>query len=81
MINVLKEAWRLDCNPAKYRMKNGKKIKYAKPEGPSEIIATPVFYKNRISFNISLSLKTGNGLEVSLTPFNVGRFFTRLLFL
>ena len=61
-INVLKEAWRLDCNPAKYRMKNGKKIKYAKPEGPSEIIATPVFYKNRIYVPIGQDPEHGTGL-------------------
>jgi outer membrane protein assembly factor BamB len=61
-LNVLPEVWRLDCNPAKYRMKDGKKIKYAKPEGPSEIISTPVFYKNRVYVPIGQDPEHGTGL-------------------
>lgn len=44
---VLKELWRFDCNPQQYRFKDNKPIKYGKSKGPSEIIATPVFYKGR----------------------------------
>ena len=50
--DVFKENWRFDCNPAKYRMKDGKPLKYATFDGPSEVIATPVFYKNlQMSFS------------------------------
>jgi outer membrane protein assembly factor BamB len=46
------EKWRLDCNPPEYRWRNGDKgqpIKYASlREGPSEILATPVVYKDRV---------------------------------
>jgi outer membrane protein assembly factor BamB len=56
---TLKEVWRYDCNPSEYRVRpNGKKIIYQRTtgparnttrgEGPSEIIATPVLYKQRI---------------------------------
>src|SRR5207248_4217988 len=47
-IRPLKELWRFDCNPPQYRIRNGKALKYATPDGPSEVIATPVFYKNRV---------------------------------
>ena len=45
---VLKEVWRYDCNPPHYRFRDGKRIKYPAEDGPSEVIATPVFYKNRV---------------------------------
>ena len=61
-LNVFKEAWRLDCNPPHYRVKDGKPIKYAKPEGPSEIISTPVFYKNRVYVPIGQDPEHGTGL-------------------
>jgi outer membrane protein assembly factor BamB len=46
--NLLKTVWRVDTNPPAYKMKDGKPIKYPSPEGPSEINATPVFWKNRV---------------------------------
>ncbi len=39
----LKEIWRCDANTPQQR-----KNKYGTPEGPNEIIATPVVYKNRV---------------------------------
>lgn len=61
-INILKELWKYDCNPADYRMKNGKPIKYATPgEGPCEVIATPVFYKNRVYAPIGQDPEHGEG--------------------
>jgi len=39
----LKVAWKYDCNPPER-----KKFKYPAAEGPSEINATPVFFKNRV---------------------------------
>jgi len=48
---IFPEKWRYDCNPPDLRYKNGDKtqpLKYATlGGGPSEIIATPVFYKGR----------------------------------
>jgi outer membrane protein assembly factor BamB len=49
---VFPELWRYDCNPPDLRYRNGdpsKPIKYATlRDGPSEIIATPVFHEGRI---------------------------------
>jgi outer membrane protein assembly factor BamB len=45
---VLKELWRLDCNPPERRVKDGKPIKYRDPKGPSEIMATPVIHDGRV---------------------------------
>lgn len=45
---VLKELWRIDCNPPEYRAKDGKSIRYKDSKGPSEIIATPVIHGDRV---------------------------------
>ena len=58
----LRKAWSFRCNPPEYLFRNGKPIDYwegdrrkhrdnhddGKYAGPSEIIGTPVFYKNRV---------------------------------
>lgn len=46
--DFLKTAFKVDINPPEYKEKNGEPIKYPDPEGPNEINATPVFYKNRV---------------------------------
>jgi outer membrane protein assembly factor BamB len=56
-IYELKEIWRYDCVPEAY-----KKIKYPDPEGPSEIISTPVFYKNRVYVGIGQDPEHGDGV-------------------
>jgi outer membrane protein assembly factor BamB len=61
-VAILKELWRYDCNPARYRTKDGKPLKYATTEGPSEVIATPVFYKNRVYVPIGQDPEHGEGL-------------------
>jgi outer membrane protein assembly factor BamB len=61
-IRPFKELWRYDCNPPQYRVKNGKHLKYATPDGPSEVIATPVFYKNRVYVPIGQDPEHGEGL-------------------
>jgi outer membrane protein assembly factor BamB len=61
-VNILKESWRFDCNPPEYRTKNGKPLKYATYDGPSEVIATPVFYKNRVYVPIGQDPEHGEGL-------------------
>src|SRR6185295_128974 len=45
---IIKKIWWYDCNPPEYRVKDGKPVRYPSAEGPSEINATPVFYKNRV---------------------------------
>jgi outer membrane protein assembly factor BamB len=59
----LKKVWSFDCNPPHYKFRNGKRIPYRDGDirlhrpvnkgdgsffGPSEIIATPVLYKDRV---------------------------------
>lgn len=59
---VLKELFRVDGNPPHYRKKNGKKVKYATPEGPSEYIASPVFHKGKVYIAIGQDPEHGEGL-------------------
>lgn len=59
---LFKELWRADCNPAEYRNKNGKALRYATPEGPSEVIATPVFHENRVYVPIGQDPEHGEGI-------------------
>jgi outer membrane protein assembly factor BamB len=59
---VFEELWRFDCNLPQYRTKNGKAQKYATYDGPSEVIATPVFYKNRAYVPIGQDPEHGEGL-------------------
>lgn len=58
----LKHVWEYDCVPAEYKTKDGKPIKYPAPEGPSEIIATPVFYKDKIYVAIGQDPEHGEGV-------------------
>ena len=58
----LKKVWSYDCNPPEYKFHDGKPIPYRDGDirrqegnkgdghfvGPSEIIASPMFYKNRM---------------------------------
>lgn len=59
--SFLTTAWKADCNPPEYRVKDGKPIKYPAPDGPSEINATPVFYKNRVYIAIGQDPEHGEG--------------------
>jgi outer membrane protein assembly factor BamB len=58
----LRKVWWLDCNPPEYKMKDGKAIKYPDAEGPSEINATPVFYKDRVYVPIGQDPEHGEGV-------------------
>ncbi|MDQ3813794.1 MAG: PQQ-binding-like beta-propeller repeat protein [Armatimonadota bacterium] len=60
--NVLKEIWRFDCNPPEHKVKNGKRIKYPAAEGPSEVIATPVLYNNRVYASVGQDPEHGDGV-------------------
>jgi outer membrane protein assembly factor BamB len=55
--NYLKKVWWYDCNPPER-----KKFKYPDPEGPSEINATPVLWKNRIYIAVGQDPEHGEGV-------------------
>jgi len=71
----LRKVWSFDCNPPHYRCKDGKSIPYRSGDvrlrrgnnndgqfiGPSEIIATPVFWKNRVYVAIGQDPSHGRG--------------------
>jgi outer membrane protein assembly factor BamB len=60
---LLKTVWKADCNPPEYKKtKDGKTIRYPAAEGPSEINATPVFYKNRIYVATGQDPEHGEGV-------------------
>ena len=59
---ILEEAWRFDCNPPQYREKDGKELKYATREGPSEILGTPIVVGNRVYALIGQDPEHGEGL-------------------
>ena len=60
--NFLKTVWKFDCNPPEYKVKDGKPIKYPNADGPSEIISTPVFLKNRVYVTIGQDPEHGEGI-------------------
>jgi outer membrane protein assembly factor BamB len=58
----LKTVWKFDCNPPHNKARDGRPLPYnQKREGPSEIIGTPVFYKNRIYVAVGQDSRHGNG--------------------
>ena len=59
---ILKEAWSFDCNPAEYREKDGKKLKYATRNGPSEILGTPIVYDGHVYAVIGQDPEHGEGV-------------------
>ncbi len=60
--SFLRKIWWFDCNPPEYKVRDGKPIKYPAAEGPSEINATPVFYKNRVYVAIGQDPEHGEGI-------------------
>ena len=59
---VLRTLWRCDCNPKEYRWRNGALLPYNKnSEGPSEVIGTPVFYRDRVYVTIGQDTRHGPG--------------------
>jgi outer membrane protein assembly factor BamB len=59
---ILKKVWWADCNPPARRSKNDPRLKYPAAEGPSEIIATPVFRKNRVFVAVGQDPEHGEGV-------------------
>lgn len=61
--NYLKKVWWFDCVPPEYKTdKNGKPIKYPAAEGPSEVNATPVFYKGKVFVAVGQDPEHGEGV-------------------
>ena len=60
----LKKVWWYDCNPPERKVKDGKPIKYPAPDGPSEITATPVLWKNRIYVAVGQDPEHGEGVGI-----------------
>ena len=61
--NTMKTVWKFDIVPDDYKHdKTGKPYKYPAPEGPSEIIATPVVYKDRIFVACGQDPEHGEGV-------------------
>ena len=61
--DYLKKVFWADLNPPEYKTdKTGKPYKYPAAEGPSEINATPVFYKNRIYVATGQDPEHGEGV-------------------
>jgi outer membrane protein assembly factor BamB len=60
--SYIKKIWWFDGNPPDYRVRDGKKVRYPSPEGPSEINATPVFWKNRVYVAIGQDPEHGEGI-------------------
>ena len=59
----MKKVWWFDAVPEEYKKdKAGKLIKYPAADGPSEINATPVFYKNRVYVAIGQDPEHGEGV-------------------
>jgi len=58
---VLKTVWKFDCNPAE-RWGTDPAHKYPGAEGPSEVNATPVFYKNRVYVPVGQDPEHGEGV-------------------
>ena len=59
---ILKELWRCDANPPEHRVKDGKPFKYPDKNGPSEIIATPVFHDGLVYTAVGQDPEHGMGI-------------------
>jgi len=58
---TLTEIWRCDCNTPGLRTKDGKPLKHSEPQGPSEIISTPVVFQDRVYVAIGHDPEDGDG--------------------
>ena len=60
-VDVLPVVWKFEGNPPEYKVKDAAH-KYPAAEGPSEYIATPVFYKNRVYISTGQDPEHGEGV-------------------
>jgi outer membrane protein assembly factor BamB len=56
-VRFLRTVWMGDCNPAER-----KPFKYKHAEGPSEILSTPVFWKDKVYVTVGQDPLHGNGI-------------------
>lgn len=60
---ILQELWKYDCNPPEYKVdEDGNPIRYPSPDGPNEIIGTPVVYKDKVYVSIGQDPEHGEGV-------------------
>jgi outer membrane protein assembly factor BamB len=73
-LNVLRELWRYDANPARYRAVDGQPVRYTRRNGPSEIIATPAVHGGLACVAIGQDPEhgTGKGSLSCLSPAGKG---------
>jgi outer membrane protein assembly factor BamB len=60
-IATLRELWRCNCNPPDHLTKDGKPIPYGQPNGPCEVIATPVILDGRVYAAVGQEPEEGDG--------------------
>ena len=61
--DLFQPKWKVDCNELSYRKdKEGKKIPYATPPGPSELIGTPVLYEDKVYCATGQDPEHGDGV-------------------
>ncbi len=72
-IDYLKKVWWFDCNPPEYKIADAAH-KYPAAEGPSEINATPVFWKGRVYIATGQDPEHGEGVGnlVCIDPTKTG---------
>ena len=59
---MLKEVWRCDCNPPSRKVKeDGTPRKFGTDTGPSQIVATPVIFNNRVYIGTGMDPDAGGG--------------------
>ncbi|MEX0742354.1 MAG: PQQ-binding-like beta-propeller repeat protein, partial [Phycisphaeraceae bacterium] len=60
---IFQERWRADLNPEHYRYReDGTPIRYARPDGPSEVISTPVYHDGMLYVTIGQDPEHGEGV-------------------
>jgi outer membrane protein assembly factor BamB len=60
-IATITERWRCNCNPPDHLSKNGQPIPYGQPNGPSEVIATPVILDGKVYAAVGQEPENGDG--------------------
>lgn len=62
-LNVLKEIWRFRVNPKEHIYReDGTLHRYATAEGPSEVIATPVYHDGKVYVSVGQDPEHGDGV-------------------
>jgi outer membrane protein assembly factor BamB len=59
---IMKCLWKHDCNPPDMQIRDGKPIPYRMKYGPCEVIASPVFWHNRVYVAVGQDPEHGPGV-------------------